>query len=152
MPTPAATRTQRRRTIVQLIRSFAIKNQAELLELLEEDGVVVNQGTLSRDLRDLGVVKGRDGYALPGTGTTVSPPANGLGQAVRQWLIEAIPVQNQVLLKTPIGGASPLALAIDGAELDTVLGTIAGDDTVLVICKSAGKSKSLARQFEEMVS
>ena len=71
---------------------------------------------------------------------------------MRQWLIEAIPVQNQGLLKTPIGGASPLALAIDGAELDTVLGTIAGDDTVLVICKSAGKSKSLAQQFEEMVS
>lgn len=150
MPTHA-TKAQRRRTILKLIRSYAIKSQKELRELLEEDGLMVNQATLSRDLRDLGVVKGPAGYALPGTGATVSA-TNGLGQALRQWLIEAIAVQNQVLLKTPIGGASPLALAIDGAELDTVLGTIAGDDTVLVICQNAGKSKTLARQFEEMVS
>ncbi|MHC4921478.1 MAG: arginine repressor [Planctomycetota bacterium] len=151
MSPPTPTKAQRRRTIVQLIRSYTIKSQAELLELLEEDGVVVNQGTLSRDLRDLGVVKGREGYALPGTGTPPTSP-NGLGQAVRQWLIEAIPVHNQVLLKTPIGGAAPLALAVDGAELGAVVGTIAGDDTVLVICKSAGKAKTLARQFEEMAS
>ena len=150
MPTQAS-KTQRRRTILKLIRSYAIKSQKELRELLEDDGLVVNQGTLSRDLRDLGVVKGPGGYALPGSGTSI-PPANGLGQAIRQWLIEAIPVQNQVLLKTPMGGASPLALAIDGAELDSVLGTIAGDDTVLVICQSAGKSKTLARHFEEMAS
>jgi len=150
MPTRAS-KAQRRRIILQLIRSYAIQSQAELQELLQEDGLVVNQGTLSRDLRDLGVVKGPAGYALPGT-RAAGPPANGLGQAVRQWLIEAIPVQHQVLLKTPMGGASPLALAIDGAELDSVLGTIAGDDTVLVICKTPGKSKSLAEQLAGMVS
>lgn len=144
-------KSQRRRTILQLIRSYTIKSQAELQELLEEDGLVVNQGTLSRDLRDLGVVKGPAGYALPGTGTNLAP-ANGLAQAVRQWLVEAIPVQHQVLLKTPIGGASPLALAIDGTELEAVLGTIAGDDTVLVICKTAARSKSLARELQEMAS
>ncbi len=138
----------RRRTILQLIRSYSIRSQAELLDLLEEDGVGVNQGTLSRDLRDLGVVKGPQGYALPGAAPAAT--TNGLQQAVRHWLIEALPAQNQVLLKTPIGGAQPLALAIDGAELGTVLGTIAGDDTVLVICKSSGKAKSLARDLEEM--
>ncbi len=140
----------RRRTILQLIRSYSIRSQAELLDLLEEDGVAVNQGTLSRDLRDLGVVKGPQGYALPGAAPAAT--TNGLRQAVRHWLIEALPAQNQVLLKTPIGGAQPLALAIDGAELGTVLGTIAGDDTVLVICKSNGKAKSLARELEEMAS
>ncbi len=138
----------RRRTILQLIRSYSIRSQAELLDLLEEDGVAVNQGTLSRDLRDLGVVKGPQGYALPGAAPAAT--TNGLRQAVRHWLIEALPAQHQVLLKTPIGGAQPLALAIDGAELGTVLGTIAGDDTVLVICKSSGKAKSLAHDLEEM--
>ncbi len=140
----------RRRTILQLIRSYSIRSQGELLDLLEEDGVAVNQGTLSRDLRDLGVVKGPQGYALPGAAPAAT--TNGLRQAARQWLIEALPAQNQVLLKTPIGSAQPLALAIDGAGLGDVLGTIAGDDTVLVICGSAGKAKTLARRFEEMVS
>lgn len=148
---PRASKAQRRRTILQLIRSHTIRSQAELRQLLQAAGLGVNQGTLSRDLRNLGVVKGPAGYGLPGA-TPAFPPGNGLGQAVRQWLIEAIPVQHQVLLKTPIGGASPLALAIDRAALDSVLGTIAGDDTVLVICQSPGKSRSLARQFEEMAS
>ena len=83
-------RNTRRRTILQLIRSYSIRSQAELLDLLEEDGVAVNQGTLSRDLRDLGVVKGPQGYALPGAAPAAT--ANGLRQAVRQWLIEALPV------------------------------------------------------------
>ena len=146
----ATAKSQRRRTILQLIRGHSIKSQAELLELLEADGVVINQGTLSRDLRDLGVVKGPDGYALPGTAAKATSP-NGLQQAVRQWLIDVTPAQNQVLLKTPIGGAQPLALALDGAELGMVLGTIAGDDTVLVVCKTSGKAKSLAHDLEEMV-
>ncbi len=147
----ATTKARRRRTILQLIRSYSIRSQAELLDLLEEDGVAVNQGTLSRDLRDLGVVKGPQGYALPGAAPAASA-TNGLRHAVRQWLIEAFSAQNQVLLKTPIGGAQPLALALDGAELGMVLGTIAGDDTVLVICKSNGKAKSLAHELEEMAS
>ena len=144
------TKSRRRRTILQLIRSYSIRNQAELLDLLEEDGVAVNQGTLSRDLRDLGVVKGPQGYALLGAAPAANT-TNGLRQAVRHWLIEALPAQNQVLLKTPVGGAQPLALALDGAEMGMVLGTIAGDDTVLVVCKTSAKAKSLARELWEMV-
>jgi transcriptional regulator of arginine metabolism len=148
---PATSKSRRRQSILRLIRSYSIKNQAELQELLEEDGVAVNQATLSRDLRDLGVVKGPHGYALPSGAPAATATGNGLGQAMRQWLVEAIPAQNQVLLKTPMGGANPLALAIDGAEIGDVLGTIAGDDTVLVICANQARAKALCRKLEGML-
>ncbi len=151
MPPPSTspdTRSQRHQRILALLQAYAVPSQGALLDLLQAEGFQVNQGTLSRDLRDLQVAKSAQGYQLPQTANG----SGGLAPALQQWLLSATPALNQVLLKTPAGGANALALAIDQAiaqaQLPLVLGTIAGDDTVLVICKNANDARRLAQQWE----
>jgi transcriptional regulator of arginine metabolism len=152
-PPTADARDQRRHRILDLIGRRTIRNQAELQKLLAEHGVEANQATLSRDLRDLGVVKGPDGYELPGA-PSLTPALAGasLWHAVHAYLLGAVPAQNLVVLRTPPSGAQPLALALDragteGRVLTGLVGTIAGDDTVLAVCQDAGKARALARRL-----
>lgn len=143
-------REERRARILALLRERRIKSQDELRKALRSDGHAANQATLSRDLRDMGVLKGPEGYALPSevpAGAPAADPMTELYRAVRSWLESAIPALNQLVLRTPPGGASPLAVALDDARLSGVLGTVAGDDTVLVICASPRASKRLAREL-----
>lgn len=152
-PTTTESRDQRRQRILELIEQNTIRNQAELQKLLEDEGREVNQATLSRDLRDLGVVKGPDGYELPGAASlTPQLAGSSLWHAVHSWLLAATPAQNLVVLRTPPGGAHPLALALDRAAaeesaLPGLVGTIAGDDTVLAVCSDAPKARALARRL-----
>jgi len=150
MPSPTSTRTRRRQTIQDLIREYEIPSQGALQELLAQRGVQVNQATLSRDLRDLGVVKGPTGYslleeiALPAGGAVPAPLNGDLEHAVRTFLLRATPALNQVVLHTPPSAAAPLALALDQSGHPDVLGTLAGDDTVLVICPDARRAVAFA--------
>src|SRR5687768_16187211 len=121
-------REQRRQAILALVQGQQVRNQEELRELLASDGIAVNQATLSRDLRDMGLVKGPAGYALPATTPPLaaepdSGSAVALVHSVREWLRAVDVAQNQVVVKTPVGGAQPLAIAIDRAELPDVVGT-----------------------------
>lgn len=145
--TTSDTRTARRQQILRLIEKHSIKSQAVLSEALEKAGIEANQATLSRDLRDLGVVKGKDGYELPGTVAATGSAQPGLWQAINQWLLSATPASNQIVLRTPPGGAQALGLALDQGGLPEIVGTIAGDDTVLVICATERKAKTLARKL-----
>ena len=104
----------------------------------------MTQATLSRDLRDLGVVKAPDGYRLGGP----APALSDLERATRQWLLSATPAQNQVVLRTPPGCAQPLALALDGSGLEEIVGTLAGDDTVLVVTQDRPAARRLAHRLE----
>lgn len=146
--TPTDPRSARRQQILRLIDKHAIKSQTVLSDALEKSGIEVNQATLSRDLRDLGVVKGKNGYEL--TGTMRSPITNkhSLWHTAKQWVLSATPACNQLVLRTPPGGAQALGLAIDNGDLPEVIGTIAGDDTVLVICANDRKAKALARKLQ----
>jgi transcriptional regulator of arginine metabolism len=146
-PTAPADRDERRQRIRRLLARGRVRNQADLQEQLAADGCDVNQATLSRDLRDLGVVKGPEGYELPAEGAASPAAEPTLQQAARTWLLGATPAQNLVVLRTPAGGAQPLGLAIDRARLPGVVGTIAGDDTVLAVCASASRAKALAREL-----
>lgn len=138
----------RRRQIIALLHKRAVRSQAELRELLAGRGVDVNQGTLSRDLRDLGVLKGKDGYALPEVpGASPENAHRSLWHAVKTWLVDATPAENLVVLHTPAGGANPLGLALDHAGLPEVIGTIAGDDTVLAICRDPKTARGLAKKL-----
>ena len=151
-PLPTLNRRKRHEVILGLIREEHLRSQAELQDLLEAQGFSVNQGTLSRDLRELGVVKGPTGYELPASPAPAGKKTTtAIHSAVRLWLIEAVPVQNQVLLKTPPGGAQPLALSLDKATHPLVLGTLAGDDTILVVCANQRNANRLATQLEEML-
>ncbi|MCP3917076.1 MAG: arginine repressor [bacterium] len=144
-------RTTRRDRILELLAAGAIPSQAALQNELAQDGIDVNQATLSRDLRALGVAKRPEGYALP-TGGESGNPTGSLRMAARQWLVSTVTAQNQVVLRTPPGGAQPLALALDEAQLERVLGTIAGDDTILVITPDPRAAKRVAKTLAELAA
>ncbi len=146
--TTTDSRSARRQQILLLIDTYSIKSQAVLSDALEKSGIEVNQATLSRDLRDLGVVKGKNGYELPGTMMSPITDKHSLLHTVNQWMLSATPALNQLVLRTPPGGAQALGLAIDNGDLPEVIGTIAGDDTVLVICANDRKAKALARKLQ----
>lgn len=147
MPTTQDSKETRRQRIVALLQKHAVKSQAELQDRLAARGASVNQATLSRDLRDLGVVKGVAGYELPNVAGLAPDAHLSLWHAVQSWLSSATPAQNLVVLRTPAGGAQPLGLALDRAELPGLVGTIAGDDTVLAICADERKARSLAKKL-----
>ncbi|MFK7742666.1 MAG: arginine repressor [Planctomycetota bacterium] len=150
MPTARDTDRQgRRNRIVQLIGRHRIKSQAELQEHLHKAGIDANQATLSRDLRDLAVVKAADGYHLPSNASDapVQTQQSSLWHACSSWLSKATAAQNLLVLRTPPGGAQPLAYALDQSELADVVGTVAGDDTILVVCPTDKRAKALQKQL-----
>jgi transcriptional regulator of arginine metabolism len=162
--TIAATRTGRQRRIVELLGRHEVRSQGDLLGLLARDGIEVTQATLSRDLLDLGAVKVRSGralvYAVPGEGgdRTARPAPDGgevsarLRRVCEELLVTAEPSHNLVVLRTPPGAASFLASALDHATLPGVLGTIAGDDTIMVITTGAPASRSTAATLLALAS
>lgn len=143
----------RRAAILEELGQGPISSQSELGERLEARGVGANQATLSRDLAAIGAVKGPRGYQLPDApiGPTGDQTAR-LAQAARQYLISATPAQNQVVLRTPPGGADPLAAAIDSATNESILGTLAGDDTILILSSDSRAAKKIARWIENLAS
>jgi transcriptional regulator of arginine metabolism len=152
----AATRTGRQQRIVAILGRTEVRSQSELLDLLADDGIDVTQATLSRDLLEIGAVKVRSGrtlvYAVPGEGgdRTARPAPDGteltarLRRVCEELLVTAEPSHNLVVLRTPPGAANYLASAIDHAALTGVLGTIAGDDTIMVITTGAAASRKVA--------
>lgn len=147
MPLLTNDRDQRRQRILTLLERARVKNQAELQRRLADDGHDVNQATLSRDLRDLGVVKGKDGYELPQAPLSAQNAQTSLWHAVHTWLLSATPAQNLVVLRTPAGGAMALGVALDQAALPGVVGTIAGDDTLLAVCSDNQKARALVQRL-----
>jgi transcriptional regulator of arginine metabolism len=140
-------RDARRQRILHLLERERPRNQADLQHRLAAAGIEVNQATLSRDLRDLGVVKGKDGYELPQAPLSPQSAHQSLWHAVHTWLVSARAAQNLAVLRTPAGGAQPLGLALDRAELPGVLGSIAGDDTVLVVCADGARARGLVKKL-----
>ena len=140
---------RRRNEILKLVRGGAIHSQEELQRQLRRQGVAVAQPTLSRDLKALGLAKTPGGY--------VAPPAPGfapaaarreaLERALRGFAISVRAAACLVVLRTPAAGAHPLARALDEAELDEVVGTIAGDDTVFIATPGASAAARLERRF-----
>ena len=142
----------RRAAILDVLEEGPVRNQSDLGAALAERGIEVNQATLSRDLRALGVVKGPGGYRLPSGGPAAADPMARMRQALREWLGAATPAQNLLVLRTPPGGAQPLAFAIDNADVEGILGTVAGDDTILIVAPDARTAQRLASEFERAVA
>jgi transcriptional regulator of arginine metabolism len=147
------TKPQRQSAILQLVRSRRIPSQERLRELLEGAGFRVTQATLSRDLRSLGVVKvadenGHMHYAVP---VDVVDPTPALAQLLPALYVGAEGVGTLLVVKTLAGGASPVASALDRQGWDEVAGTIAGDDTILVIARSPGARRRVQERIEGLV-
>jgi len=156
----ASSRTARHRRIVHLLETRRVRSQADLVRLLAGDGVAVTQTTLSRDLDELGAVRIRDTdgdlvYAVPSEGGDPRPrlaPVEGegtgrLSRLAAELLVSAEASANLVVLRTPPGAAQFLASALDRAGLPEVIGTIAGDDTVLMISRDPTGGTALAERM-----
>jgi len=154
------TKTARHRRIVEILDRTPVRTQDELRELLAADGLGVTQATLSRDLDELGATKveapGGPVYAVPPEGGVVdsvsgdADPDSRLARALGELLAGADHSGNIVVLRTPPGGAQYLASAIDHAGLPDVIGTIAGDDTLLMVTRDPAGGPAVARLMERI--
>jgi transcriptional regulator of arginine metabolism len=145
-------KTLRQRAVLDVVRQGSIANQDELQRALRKRGFRVTQATLSRDIRDLNLIKTAAGYALPqgeGAAGLALPPVKRL---VREFVLDARPAQNLLVVKTIIGSAQPVAAALDEQEWDEVVGTIAGDDAILIVCPDKEAAKKVAMRIEEMLA
>jgi transcriptional regulator of arginine metabolism len=142
-------RERRRRAIAELIREQALSSQEELAERLHALGFAATQATISRDLEQLGAVKvRREGHL---SYTLRDPVPNGAGPrlaaVLRDWLRSIDTASNLVVIKTPPGTAHLVGVALDNSDLSEIVGTICGDDTTFVACRSAAEAEALAVKF-----
>ncbi|TNC30644.1 arginine repressor [Mumia zhuanghuii] len=165
MTTIPGTKAARQRRIVDLLGTHVVRSQTDLADLLAADGLQVTPSTLSRDLVELDAVRVRHPagglvYAVPAEGgdrtprpavETVSAQAR-LARLCNELLVSAEGSANLVVLRTPPGAAQFFASAIDHAALGALLGTIAGDDTVLVICKDPNGGPGVADEFRALAT
>lgn len=163
--TSPLTKNARQQLIIDLLDHTEVRSQVELAELLAARGVHATQATLSRDLVELDAVKirARSGalvYAVPAEGGDRTPAAaresaaagSRLARLCSELLVSAESSANMVVLRTPPGAAQFLASAFDKAEIGDVLGTIAGDDTLLVISRDPQGGEELARRFLDLAN
>ena len=157
-----ASRAARHARIVTILNSQRVGSQAELAAALDDEGFEVTQATLSRDLEELGAVKlrtpdgGLPSYVVPEDGapltsrTAKDAPPQRLARLIDELLVSAEASANLVVLRTPPGAAHFLASAVDRAGLPDVLGTIAGDDTILVVARDPDGGRALAHHLVEL--
>ena len=148
---------RRKEAILRIVRETTVHSQDEILAALHQDGFVLTQPTLSRDLRDLGIAKSPNGYVVPGDMTATTIPftprdrrENRLESMVRDSLMSAEAAVNLVVIKTPAAAAQPLASAIDAAPADDQLGTVGGDDTIFVAFRTAAAADAFAQRLQSI--
>ncbi len=145
-------KSHRQAVILEIVDAAAITSQEQLREKLRARGIDATQATLSRDVRDLGLIKrpadGAYRRGLPAADTPADPGIR-LRAAVDDYLRRHEVVEQLVVLRTDPGQAQPLAVAIDRAGVAEIVGTIAGDDTILVICRSAKAAAVLSERLTE---
>ncbi len=158
------TKNARQQRIIELIETGEVRSQSELVDRLTADGLSVTQATLSRDLVELDAVKVRSAsgalvYAVPGEGGDRTPVVREtaasearLSRLCAELLVSADSSANLVVLRTPPGAANFLAAAMDKAELGDVLGTIAGDDPVVVIARDPAGGGALEQRFLDLAN
>jgi transcriptional regulator of arginine metabolism len=140
----------RQRAVLEALKRGPVANQEDLQRALRKRGFKVGQATLSRDIRDLNLSKTAAGYTLSqGEGAGLAlPPVERL---VREFVLDVRPAQNLLVVKTIVGSAQPVAAALDEQEWGEVVGTIAGDDAILIVCPDKDAAKKVAVRIEEML-
>jgi transcriptional regulator of arginine metabolism len=129
-------------------RKREVRSQEEFLAFLRKEGVAVTQSTLSRDIRDLGLIKVRGRYQVPGEGRP-GPPDDMLRRALSQFVVRTGMSGNIVMVRTSPGNAHSVAVVLDAAEWPEVLGTVAGDDTVFVLVRQGGSGRRVLARIRE---
>jgi transcriptional regulator of arginine metabolism len=143
---------QRQHRLVQIVEQHQVGSQARLVELLAAGGVNATQATVSRDLDDIGAVKvriagGESVYAVPELPKDRLAPEDHLRRVLGDWVVEVAHSANVVVVRTPPGSAHVVASALDRAALAEIVGTVAGDDTILVVAAERVGGAKLARRL-----
>jgi transcriptional regulator of arginine metabolism len=148
-------KVQRQQTIARLIEQHQVTNQPQLVDLLAAEGITATQATVSRDLEDLGAVKvrvpgGATVYAVPEFVPERVAPLDQLRRVMGEWVAEVTSSGNLVVVRTPPGCAHVVASALDRSNLDGLLGTVAGDDTMLCIATERLGGQALADNLRDL--
>jgi transcriptional regulator of arginine metabolism len=141
---------RRQRKILHLVQSRSIRSQMELARCLQQEGLEVTQATLSRDLREMQAIKTPLGYK---SGESLGKPAadeSHLRQTLSQFMMEVAAASNLVVIRTSPGSAHPVALSLDGSGWSDIVGTVAGDDTILVVARNAAAARVLKRRLQAL--
>ncbi len=153
--TSRLTKNQRQHRITKLLESAPVTSQAQLVALLADEGIEATQTTVSRDLDDLGAVKvrlpgGDTAYALPELPVHQIAPEDHLRRVLGEWVVEVAHSGNLVVLRTPPGSAHVVGSALDRSGLTGVVGTVAGDDTVLVVSDEEVGGAGMAERLRDV--
>ncbi len=145
-------KARRKAVILELVDQEAITSQEQLREKLRARGISATQATISRDIQELSLVKrAADGaYGRSGAELASGDAQSALRRAIAEYLRTSETVEQLVVLRTDPGQAQPLAVAIDRARVPQIAGTIGGDDTILVICRSATDASAIAARFQSV--
>ncbi|MDP9404123.1 MAG: arginine repressor [Actinomycetota bacterium] len=156
MTAPArVSKTQRQHRIAKLLEEQAVASQPELVRLLAAEGLRATQATVSRDLEDLGAVKvrvrgGETVYAIPELARERVAPEDHLRRVLGDWVVEVASSANLAVLRTPPGSAHVVGSALDRAGLPEIIGTVAGDDTVLVVASENAGGAKVAKRLSSL--
>ncbi len=154
-PTRTLAKPQRQHRVVRLLADHAVTSQTQLVDLLAADGITATQATVSRDLDDLGAIKvrvpgGETVYAIPELPAEQRAPEDHLRRVFSEWVVEVAHSANLVVVRTPPGSAHVVGSALDRSGLAGVLGTVAGDDTLIVVVAEHVGGADMAAQLAEM--
>ena len=146
---------QRQHRIERLLAAHAVNSQESLVALLADEGIDSTQATVSRDLDDLGAVKvrvpgGDSGYAIPEHPVDRAVPADQLRRVLGEWVVDVTSSGNLVVLRTPPGSAHVVASALDRTGLEGSIGTVAGDDTLMVVAAEGVRGAALADRLRAL--
>ncbi len=143
-------KTARHKAILDLLDEGSVESQDSLQHRLERKGFDVGQATLSRDIHELKLVKGPEGYRRIDASSGAEGVLPSVMHLARQFVVEIRQAQNPLVVKTTVGSAQPVAAALDASRWPGIVGTIAGDDTVLVIATDKRQAQALARRIREL--
>jgi transcriptional regulator of arginine metabolism len=140
----------RQKAILDLLEQGPVESQDALQHSLVRRGFEVGQATLSRDIHELKLVKGPEGYARITESKASETFLPSVMHMAYQFVVEIRQAQNMLVIKTTVGSAQPVAAALDASHWPEVVGTLAGDDTVLVVAADKKKASALARRIREL--
>lgn len=148
-------KTSRQHRIIQLLGDVPVTSQTQLVELLESENIEATQATVSRDLEDIGAIKvrvpgGELVYALPEHTNEQMAPPDHLRRVLSDWVADVAHSHNIVVVRTPPGSAHVVASALDRSGLQGVLGTVAGDDSIMIVASEETSGKDLAAHIADL--
>jgi len=135
--------------LLEIVRKRPVHSQEELASFLEQDGIEATQATLSRDIQEIGLVKIRGAYQVPGD-SRPAPSDEMIRRAFEQFVIRTGVSGNMIMIKTAPGNAHSVGVVLDAAQWPEIMGTVAGDDTVFILLRNSRLGKKVLGRIREL--